>query len=175
MPSLKSFNYVASESALILILGSMPGIESLNQQQYYAHPRNLFWEFMGEMFDFDEALPYQDRLNLLKHNKIALWDVVSECRRKGSLDSNIDISSTEVNDFSLFFKRYTRIHAVFFNGRKSEELFNRFVIKPLPPLPISLNYYSIPSSSPANASMNKQIKFEKWLQIKETIFINNNF
>ena len=123
MVLLKSFNYIASESAVILILGSMPGEESLQRQQYYAHPRNLFWDIMGQMYDFDKNLPYHERLTQLKHNGIALWDVLSKCRRKGSLDSNIDISSTEPNDFGEFFQTYSNISLSFLTGERPKSYF----------------------------------------------------
>jgi len=123
MVLLKSFNYIASESAVILILGSMPGEESLQRQQYYAHPRNLFWDIMGQMYDFDKNLPYHERLTQLKHNGIALWDVLSKCRRKGSLDSNIDISSTEPNDFGEFFQTTVTFTLSFLTGERPKSYF----------------------------------------------------
>jgi len=171
MVALKSFNYVASENAVILILGSMPGEESLRRRQYYAHPRNLFWDIMGQMFDIDKTLPYLERLTKLKQNRIALWDVVSQCRRKGSLDSNIDITSTEPNDFVSFFQSHRNIHTVFFNGRKAEELFHRFVLKKQLLEYVSLNYCLLPSTSPANASISRKIKLERWMKIREYIYL----
>ena len=162
----KSFNYVASENAVVLILGSMPGVLSLKQQQYYAHPKNLFWDIMSQMFGFDKSMPYQERLAELKHNRIALWDVVSECRRKGSLDSNIDIKSTEPNDLVSFFQNYSNIQTIFFNGKKAEELFRRFFLKKGLLFSSNLNYCSLPSTSPANASIPKEIKIERWMKVK---------
>lgn len=45
------FPPVADENSEILILGSMPGQESLNKQQYYGHTRNQFWKILFQLFD----------------------------------------------------------------------------------------------------------------------------
>ena len=85
----RSFAYSADENARVLILGSMPGAESLRQQQYYAFKHNAFWRIMGELYGFPVETPYPERLAILKAHRIALWDVLAECERPGSLDSSI--------------------------------------------------------------------------------------
>ena len=72
--SLRSFPPAAAEGVRVLVLGSMPGVESLRQQQYYAHPRNAFWPIMGALFGFSPALPYKKRLEELNRAGVALWD-----------------------------------------------------------------------------------------------------
>ena len=42
MDNCKSFKPSIDNNSKILILGSMPGIKSLEEQQYYAHPQNRF-------------------------------------------------------------------------------------------------------------------------------------
>ncbi len=46
----------------VLLLGSMPGVASLQEQRYYAHPRNRFWPLMADICGFDADLPYAQRL-----------------------------------------------------------------------------------------------------------------
>lgn len=153
----------------MLILGSMPGVESLKAQQYYAHPRNAFWPIMGEMFGFDRSLPYPERLERLKQNRIALWDVAHQCERPGSLDSNIRHESVIANDFAPFFVAHPRIRTVFFNGHKAAELYRRLVLPTLAEPWHSLPHHRLPSTSPAHAGMNFQQKLAQWLQIRSAL------
>ena len=53
MSTCKSFAPIADEQSRILILGSMPGIKSLEQQEYYAHPQNRFWRVMAALLGAD--------------------------------------------------------------------------------------------------------------------------
>jgi len=162
----RSFDYVAAPDAGILILGSMPGVESLRQQQYYAHPRNAFWDIMGGLFGFGRTLPYPERLQKLKQSRIALWDVAHQCERPGSLDGNIRTGSVIANDFQSFFALHSGIKAIFFNGRKAAELYRRLVLPDLPEPWQSLPLHPLPSTSPAHAAMDYKAKLQAWLQIK---------
>ena len=161
---IQSFPFSADSRSEVLILGSMPGVESLREQQYYAHPRNLFWDFMSELFGAGRNLTYEQRLQLLRDHKIALWDVTLRCRRPGSLDANI--SEVEANDFSALFKTAPRIHTIFFNGRKAEELFRKLVLSHIDP---SIKTITLPSTSPANASISINAKKAMWEQVRTAI------
>lgn len=151
---------VAETCATALILGSMPGQASLRAQQYYAHPRNTFWQIQGELFGANPQLPYAERLAILQSQGIALWDVLATCFRPGSLDSDIETSSAIANDFSTFFRSHSQIRRVFFNGAKAAETFQREVS---PQLEISgLLYQRLPSTSPAHAGMSFAKKLVAW-------------
>ena len=165
MAHIKSFNYIADEKAKILILGSIPGKESLAKQQYYAHPKNLFWHFMSEILGFDFSLPYSGKAEALKANHVALWDVIENCKRTTSLDSDIKKDSVKPNDFYLFFKKHPHIKNVFFNGKMAEHLYCKKVLPFLEKAYPEIQYHLLPSTSPANASINKKEKFRQWLRI----------
>lgn len=160
MRHVQSFAPIETADATILILGSMPGEASLRAGQYYAHPRNLFWRIMGELLDIDPFSPYGQRVQALKAARIALWDVLQSCRRKGSLDSHIDNESLAPNDFAAFFSHHPAITHVFFNGAKAEACYRKHV---LPTIGIkSIEYLRLPSTSPANASIRYERKLEAW-------------
>ena len=159
-PWIQSFAPVEDANATVLILGSMPGEASLRAGQYYAHPRNLFWHIMGKLLDTDPNSPYDRRIRALQSARIALWDVLHSCVRKGSLDSSIDDESLVPNDFAAFFLRHPKITHIFFNGSKAEECFRKLA---LPFIGIeSIEYLRLPSTSPANASIPYERKLEAW-------------
>jgi hypoxanthine-DNA glycosylase len=162
-PILESFPFVAEADARVLILGSMPGVESLRQQQYYAHPRNAFWPIMAELFGFDANLPYAQRLQALRSNRVALWDVAHRCVRPGSLDSDIEHASVEPNDFEALLQSHPDIRDICFNGRKACELFRRLVAPKLESVP---ERHLLPSTSPAHAAMRFSEKLTQWRLIR---------
>lgn len=153
---------VAPMGACVLILGSMPGKESLAKQQYYAHKRNSFWRIMSEIFCFNPELSYESRLEELGKAKVALWDVLESCQRESSLDSDINRHSQVPNDFVNFLNHYTQIHKVFFNGAKAEEVFLRYVAGKLDGRKKDLTLMRLPSTSPAHAAMSFENKLAKW-------------
>jgi len=161
----QSFPPVADSSARVLILGSMPGAASLTAQQYYAHPRNAFWRIMGDLIGAGPDLPYAQRLEKLKAAGIALWDVIAECHRPGSLDSAIVGASVMANDFSAFLAVHRSIDRVFFNGGAAETNFRRHVLPQLENL--GLSYGRLPSTSPAHAARAYAEKLAAWRVIVE--------
>lgn len=156
----KSFSPNIDENSKILILGSMPGIRSLEQQQYYAHPQNRFWKVIGKCCNFDnlQELNYSDRLKFLLNNQIALWDVIESCKRTGSLDSNI--KSEKPNDIRALLKKYN-IKRICLNGNKSYSAFK----KHFPELLKRYNCYKLPSTSPANAKYKLEDLFKEWSKV----------
>ncbi|MGA9870162.1 MAG: DNA-deoxyinosine glycosylase [Rhodococcus sp. (in: high G+C Gram-positive bacteria)] len=159
-----------NDTAHTLILGSMPGAASLAAQQYYAHPRNAFWPIMGQLFGADASLPYSERVNVLSHNGIAVWDVLKLCTRRGSLDSSIVESSIVANDFVTLFRDHPSIDTVYFNGAKAESSYLRHVA----PLTsgFDLRLVRLPSTSPAHASMSFDTKLVAWRAVANPAVAN---
>jgi double-stranded uracil-DNA glycosylase len=163
------FPPLASPDAKVLILGSFPGKESLQKQEYYAHPRNSFWFIIRTLFRLDESLSYFERVQALKLYRVALWDVLLSCQREGSLDSSIDDTTIHVNDFGLFFRKHKEIDWVFFNGLKAEKEYRRRVVPSVGSFCNSLQYYRLPSTSPAMAMLTREQKLAQWTTILEKL------
>lgn len=118
-----SLNPIIDTRSQVLILGSMPGKESLAKNQYYANPRNQFWEIVFSILELEIPPDYRGKVAVLKEHKIALWDVIHECERTGSLDSSIE--QEEPNNFQGLFEFYPNIQFVGFNGSKVFNVFRR--------------------------------------------------
>ena len=155
MPVIKSFLPIINLRSKVLVLGSMPGKKSLDEQEYYAYPQNQFWKIMVGLLGYELPLTYAQKKKMLLQNRIALWDVVCSCTRKGSLDSNI--RNVKANNFGALFKKYRNIKVVFCNGNTALKLFKD--VCPDDNLPI----YLLPSTSPANTKLLAW-KANRWTQ-----------
>ncbi len=163
LPVIHSFAPVADGTARILILGSMPGAESLRAGQYYAHRRNTFWRIMGDLVGASADIPYVTRTRMLRNSGIALWDVLAACTREGSLDAAIDERSIIANDLLCFLAQHRGITHVFFNGATAERCFARHVQPALETGLLQLQ--RLPSTSPAHAAMSYAQKLRAWRSI----------
>jgi hypoxanthine-DNA glycosylase len=157
-----SFAPVVGEGSRVLILGSMPGVKSLAEQRYYAHPRNAFWPIVSVLFAIDLDLDYDERIAALPTHGVALWDVLASCERRGSLDSAIVSERAQANPIAAFLASHPSIEAICFNGHSVQTLFERHVRPSAGALVHSLRHLCLPSTSPANARLNLEQKLAQW-------------
>jgi hypoxanthine-DNA glycosylase len=165
----EGFPWVAQATARVLVLGSMPGRASLDATEYYAHPRNAFWEIMGTLFGAGRELDYATRLQRLGAVGIALWDVAHRCHRQGSLDAAIERDSVEPNDFAALFRACPQLHTVCFNGGTARDLYRRLVLPADPAQGRPLTYHQLPSTSPAHAAPDFAAKLERWRTVHDAL------
>jgi hypoxanthine-DNA glycosylase len=136
----------------VLVLGSMPGLASLQAAQYYAHPRNRFWPLMQALCAVDATLPYAARMRALNAAGVGVWDVIGQCRRRGSLDAAIVRGSEVPNALDAVIPTLAQLRAVACNGSAAYQAFLRFIAPALPARTPALAIWSLPSTSPANAA-----------------------
>ncbi len=168
MARVESFPPVIGTNPRVVILGSMPGVASLEAVQYYAHPRNAFWPIMSELFGIDPAADYQSRVLQMEALPVILWDSLQACHRPGSLDSSIDDATAVANDFPWLLREFPGIRAVFCNGATSEKYFRKLALPRLPEPP-GFELIRMPSTSPANAAMNFEQKLAAWRRLLDYI------
>ncbi len=147
----------------VLVLGTVPSLRSLELRQSYGHRQNLFWPFMGELFDAGPELDYAERIRRLHALGIGIWDVYKHVERPGSLDSSIVKASEVPNAIARLLAKYSTIRAIALNGAKAAEGFRRHIE---PSLSVrsraTLDVLALPSTSPANASIPRAEKLRCW-------------
>ncbi len=160
MAECKSFDPIINKNSKTLILGSMPGIKSLNAQEYYAHPQNRFWKVIGIIFnakDLDKQ-NYKNKTEILLKNNIALWDTIKFCTREGSLDSAIE--NEYPNEIDILLNNYPNIKTICLNGNKAYNSLKKY----FPKLFTTEKYtiIKLPSTSPANAKWRIEDLAAEW-------------
>ena len=142
----------------ILILGSLPSVKSREQNFFYGHPQNRFWPLLAALCG--EAAPStveQKRMLALRHH-IALWDSIASCEITGSSDASI--RNAKANDIGMILSSCS-IEQIYCNGRKSPELFRKY-IEPA----VHREAVCLPSTSPANAQWSLDRLTEAWSVIR---------
>ena len=121
---------------------------------------------MARLYEFEHSASYEERTKILKKNKIALWDVMQACERQGSLDSAINDRTMVENDFVSFYGSHPNIRHVFFNGAKAEKEYFKRVLPRLSDATKGIEYFRLPSTSPAMAQLSFDTKLLEWSKIK---------
>lgn len=148
-----SFEPITDQRSRLLILGSLPGVRSLMENEYYANSQNKFWKIIFSVLGRPFCTDYLSKVLLLHDNNIALWDVIKCADRSGSSDSNIKAAIP--NDIPLLLKGHAEISFMIFNGRFAERSYRKFFGNPQLPFEVLL------STSPACAGREAE-KFEIW-------------
>lgn len=161
--TVESFPPQVGRDCRVLVLGSVPSLRSLELRQSYGHAQNLFWPFMGELFDAGPQLPYAERIARLHARGVGIWDVLERCERRGSLDSDIVAASEVPNDIPGLLAREPTIAAIALNGAKALQVFERRIAPRIDAARSrSLCILPMPSTSPANASIPRATKLQRW-------------
>lgn len=165
----KSFPPVINSHSRIVILGSMPGVASLQAYQYYGNPRNYMWSILYALFDEgrEPDSVYENKLLFALSHGIALWDVIAACERKGSLDSNI--KQVIPNDIAGLLRLYPNVETLVCNGTKSfSELNKHFGSAPEITQRVVLR---MPSTSPIPTKHYRGLedRLKAWQAVKKSI------
>lgn len=145
---------VYDENSKILILGSFPSVKSREYGFFYGHPQNRFWRVIAAICGEDVPQSNDEKRAFLLCNKIAVWDVIFSCEIEGSADSTI--KNAVPTDLAKILET-ADIKQIFTNGKKADELYNKYQIKAT-----DMPSVCLPSTSPANAIWTFERLVEKW-------------
>ena len=153
------FGPLFNEESRVLILGSFPSVKSREQNFFYGHPQNRFWKVIAALAGAPVPQTIEEKKELILSNHLALWDSIASCEITGSSDSSI--RNATANDISVILDN-SKVERIYCNGRKSHELYQRY-IEPA----IGRSAICLPSTSPANAQWTLDKLIEAWAEIMD--------
>lgn len=125
----KGFPPIIFEDSEVLLLGTLPGNKSLQQNFYYADPRNYFWKFFSKYSGHAKPHNMNEISKILKESKVALWDMYDSGIRQnkqGKKTSNdLDIQQEIWNDIPALLTDYPNIKRVGIMGGKPYKKFQK--------------------------------------------------
>lgn len=173
-----TFGPVFDADSEILILGSLPSVQSRAQQFYYGHPQNRFWKVLAAIYQNPVPVSIEEKKAFLQKNHVALWDVIASCDIVGSSDSSI--KNVKENDINVILKS-AAIKAIYLNGGKAYELFIKYckgtlqnmdLLESAEPMTMAAKniprsvqqprIVKLPSTSPANAAWSLERLIHTW-------------
>ncbi len=148
------FGPLFNENSHVLILGSFPSVKSREQNFFYGHPQNRFWRVIAAVFDKPVPQNIEEKKQLILTNGLALWDSIASCEITGSSDASI--RHARANDIDIILGN-SSIERIYCNGRKSHELYCRYI-----EAQTGREAICLPSTSPANAQWSLERLIEAW-------------
>lgn len=156
----ESFEAILPPQPRILILGSLPGDQSLARQQYYGHPQNRFWKILFHIYgEKGNPTDYNRKVQFLHAHHIALWDVCATAHRMGSMDTAI--TAVIPNPIAALIDNHPSLLSIYFNGQKAQKLYDQYFERNP-----KIIYHTLPSSSPANAQYSLDKLVDNWKIIR---------
>jgi hypoxanthine-DNA glycosylase len=129
-------------------------VKSRENNFFYGHKQNRFWKVLANLFQEEVPESIAEKKDFLLRNKVAVWDVISECDIIGSSDSSI--KNVEPTDLCMILKN-SQINRVFTNGKLAGKLYNTYQEEKT-----KIKRYELPSTSPANAAFSLDRLIEEW-------------
>lgn len=154
----KSLPAISQPDTEVLILGTLPGDRSLEKNEYFAHTGNRFWKIIAAITKNPVPESYSEKLELLKKNKIGLWNVLHKATRKGSLD--MAIKNEVLNDIPGFVKNHQKLKVIGFDGEKAAALYDKNFSREK-----DITYITLPGCSAANARFDLEKLCNIWRKI----------
>ena len=148
------FGPLYNENSRVLILGSFPSVKSREQNFFYGHPQNRFWKVVAAVFGRPVPVSIDEKKALILESGLALWDSIASCEITGSSDASI--RNVRANDISVILDSCS-IERIYCNGRKSHELYQRYIMPRT-----GREAECLPSTSPANAQWTLDRLTEAW-------------
>lgn len=132
--------YFHSDSK-VLILGSFPSVKSRAVDFYYGNPQNAFWRIVSGFFGEPVPISTEDKKDFLTRNKIALWDIVTECEITASRDDTI--KNFKVANLAEVLQN-SAVECILINGGTAYRIFAKRYVG------LDKTVMKLPSTSPAN-------------------------
>ncbi|MFM7026381.1 MAG: DNA-deoxyinosine glycosylase [Limnohabitans sp.] len=158
-----------SSSTRVLVLGSFPGVRSLQRQQYYAHSQNHFWPILQALWPqapWPADGDYAARCDCALALGLGIWDVYASCEREGSLDSSI--RQAQLNDFPGLLRQCPRLTGIAHNGGESFRHARAVgLMLERAGLAGRVQIHPLPSTSAANASWRFERKLDAWRAVMQ--------
>jgi TDG/mug DNA glycosylase family protein len=115
IPRTHGFEPLLCDEPRILILGTLPGGESLKQKQYYYSNSNRIWKVLCRITGEPQPLGYGQKKALLAKYHIVLWDYYESAIRPNSSNDK-DIRDGWPNDIPDFIHQHPTIKVIAVNG-----------------------------------------------------------
>ena len=152
------FSPFLPRDAQILILGSFPSPSSREKDFYYMDHRNRFYTILNYVLQENCGDEVDDRKELLRKHKIALYDVVEACIIPDARDSSI--KKPILVDLQELLKKLPHIKQIFVLGlTTTKKLFNKIPSSPDYSEPIE--YDKITTFLPSTSSANRRFSTEE--------------
>jgi len=148
------FEPVIFDDSEILILGTFPSIKSFENNFYYSHPRNQFWDILSIIFNDKKPNTIKEKIEFLKKHKIALWDSVCLAKRKKGNSNDEDIDFIKPCNIPNLLEKYPNIKKIAITSRKGEKFLKKHFK--------DIDIIYLPSPSPRNAKLNSNQKAKIW-------------